>query len=112
LTSLKFSQQQEGVSLLIITTLVTLLMQYITNTFAPIEPLCDNDALVKKVEKLRKSTRPEFPNDTLAPSWDILQGITKNLQEFPEGSSLRWIPSHQDDKSLIELLLPDARLNV
>jgi hypothetical protein len=43
--------------------------QYTTNTFAPIELLCDNDALVKKVEKLRKSIRPEFPNDALAPSW-------------------------------------------
>jgi hypothetical protein len=30
-------------------------------------------------EKLRKSTRPEFLNDALAPSWDVLQRITKNL---------------------------------
>jgi hypothetical protein len=55
-------------------------MQDTTNTFAPIELLCDNDALVKKVEKLRKSTKPEFPNDTLSPSWDALQRITENLQ--------------------------------
>jgi hypothetical protein len=47
---------------------------------------------------LRKSKRPEFPNDTLAPSWDVLQQITKNLWKFPEASSLRWIPGHQDDK--------------
>jgi hypothetical protein len=72
-------------------------MQYTTNTFTPIEFLCYNDALVKKVEKLRKSTRPEFPNDTLMPSWDVLQRFTKNLQKFLEESSLRWIPipSHQ-----------------
>jgi hypothetical protein len=69
----------EAYGLLSITTLVTLLMQYTTNTFAPIELLCDNNALVKKIEKLRKSTRPEFLNDTLAPSWDVLQRITKNL---------------------------------
>jgi hypothetical protein len=67
---------------------------------------------VKKIEKLRKSTRPEFPNDTLVPSWDVLQQITKNLRKFPEESSLRWIPSHQDDKTPIEQLPPDARLNV
>jgi hypothetical protein len=67
------SCRAEAYGLLRITTLVTLLMQYTTNTFAPIELLCNNDALVKKVEKLRKSTRPEFLNDTLAPSWDVLQ---------------------------------------
>jgi hypothetical protein len=87
-------------------------MQYTTNTFVPIEFLCDNDALVKKVEKLRKSTRPEFLNDTLGPSWGVLQRITKNLRMFPEESSLRWIPSHQDDKTPIEQLPPDARRNV
>jgi hypothetical protein len=63
-------------------------MQYTPNTFAPIGLLCDNDALAKKVDKLRKSTRPAFPNDTLAPSWDVLQRITKNLQQFKEASSL------------------------
>jgi hypothetical protein len=66
------SFRAEAYGLLSITTLVTLLMQYKKNTFAPIELLCNNDALVKKVEKLRKSKRPEFPNDTLAPSWDVL----------------------------------------
>jgi hypothetical protein len=63
----------EAHGLLSITTLVTLLMQYTTNTFAPIELLSNNDALVKKVEKLKQSTRLEFPNDTLASSWDVLQ---------------------------------------
>jgi hypothetical protein len=70
---------EEAYGLLSITTLVTVLMQYTTNTFAPIELLCDNDAVMKKIEKLRKSTSPEFPNDTLASSWDVLQRITKNL---------------------------------
>jgi hypothetical protein len=106
------SYRAEAYGLLSITTLVTLLMQYMTNTFAPIELLYDNNALVTKIEKLRKSTRPEFPNDTLAPSWDVLQRITKNLRKFPEESSLQWIPSHQDDKTPIEQLPPDARLNV
>jgi hypothetical protein len=108
------SYREEAYGLLSITTLVrTLLLQESrTNTFAPIELLCDNNALVKKVEKLRKSTRPEFPNDTLVPSWDVLQRITKNLRKLPEESSLQWIPSHQDDKSPIEQLPPDARLNV
>jgi hypothetical protein len=87
-------------------------MQYTPNTFAPIGLLCDNDALAKKVEKLRNSTRSVFPNDTLAPSWDVLQRITKNLQQFKEASSLWWIPSHQDDKTPIEQLPPDARLNI
>jgi hypothetical protein len=62
----------EAYGLLSITSLVTLLLQYTTSTFAPIELLCDSKALVKKVKKLRKSTRPEFPNDTMAPSWDVL----------------------------------------
>jgi hypothetical protein len=106
------SYHAEAYGLLSITTVVTLLMLYTTNTFAPNELLCDNDALVKKVEKSRKSTRPEFPNNTLAPSWDVLQQITKNLQKFPEESSLRWIPSHKDDKTPIEQLPPDAQLNV
>jgi hypothetical protein len=66
------SYRAEAYGLLSVTTLVTLLMQYTTNTFTPIELLWDNDALVKKVKKLRKSTRPEFPNDTLAPNWDVL----------------------------------------
>jgi hypothetical protein len=92
------SYRAEAYGLLIITTLVTLLMQYTTNAFAPIELLCDNNALMTKIEKLRKSTRPEFPNYTVAPSWDVLQQITKNLRKFPEESSLRWIPSHQGNK--------------
>jgi hypothetical protein len=53
------SYQAEAYGLLIITTLVTLLMQYTTNTFAPIELLCDNDALVKQVEKINKARIPE-----------------------------------------------------
>jgi hypothetical protein len=73
------SYRAEAYGLLSITTMVTLLMQYTTNTFAPIGLLCDNDALVKRVEKLRKSTRPKFPNDTLAPNWDVLQRNTKTL---------------------------------
>jgi hypothetical protein len=62
------SYRAEAYGLLSITTLVTLLMQYMTNTFAPIELLYDNDALVTKVEKVRNLTRPEFPNNTLASS--------------------------------------------
>jgi hypothetical protein len=54
------SYRAEAYGLLSITTLVTLLKQYTTNTFAPIELLCDNNALVTKIEKLRNSTRPEF----------------------------------------------------
>jgi hypothetical protein len=97
----------------IITTLVTLLLQYTTSIFAPIELFCDNEAVVKKVKKLRKSKRPEFPNDTLAPSWDDLHRVTKNLQKFPGESSIQWIPSHQDNKIPIEHQLPpDARLNI
>jgi hypothetical protein len=46
------SYQAEAYGLLSITTLVTLLMQYTTNTFAPTELLCNNDALVKKVENM------------------------------------------------------------
>jgi hypothetical protein len=100
------SYRADAYGLLSITTLVTLLMQYTTNTFAPIELLCNNDVLVKKVKKLRKSIRPEFPNDTLVPSWDVLQRITKNLQKFPDESNILWIPSHQDNKTPLEQLLP------
>jgi len=106
------SYRAESYGLLSITTLVTLLLQYTTNNFAPIELLCDNEALVKKVEKMWKSTRPTFPNDTLAPSWDVLQRIIMNLKKFPEESSIRWIPSHQDSKTPVEKLPPAARLNV
>jgi hypothetical protein len=67
---------------------------------------------VTKIEKLRKSTRPEYAKDTLAFSWDVLKRITKNLKKLPEESSLWWIPSHQDHETPIELLPPDARLNV
>jgi hypothetical protein len=73
------SYHAEAYGLLSITTLVIPLMQYTTDTFVPVELFCDNDALVKKVEKLQKSTRPDFPNDTLAPSWDVRQRITKSL---------------------------------
>jgi hypothetical protein len=100
------SYRAEAYGLLRIITMVTLLLEYTTNTFAPIELLCDNNALVTKIEKLRKSTRQEFQNVTVAPSWDVLQRITRNLRKFPEDSSLRWIPSHQDDKTPIEQLPP------
>jgi hypothetical protein len=78
------SYHAEAYRLLCITTLVTLLMQYTANTFAPIELLCDSDALVKKVKKLRKSTRLEFPNETLAGmSFSASLRISKSSQKNP-----------------------------
>jgi len=70
---------------------------------------CDNKALVNMIKHLMDQQRPQFPNDTLKPDWDIINEIVLLLKATPQKVS--WIRGHQDnDKDLEEIPLP-AQLN-
>jgi hypothetical protein len=63
------------------------------------------------VNKIRSRKRPEFPNETLTPSWDILQGIRTKLRLHPD-LSLFHVKGHQD-KSIDPSELPfQLQLNI
>ena len=72
---------------------------------------CDNKSLVDTVNKLLRRRRPIFPNDTLEPSWDVIQVIVRILKKM-ENASLDHVKGHQDDHSNIEDLPLPARLNI
>jgi hypothetical protein len=83
---------------------------YYKRPLPPTEIWCDNLAVVKTVNKIRSRKRPEFPNETLTPSWDILQAIRMKFHLHPD-LSLFNIKGHQD-KSIDPSELPfQSQLN-
>ncbi|KAG7339097.1 hypothetical protein IV203_025827 [Nitzschia inconspicua] len=55
--------------------LLFLLREYYDLTLAPMHVCCDNEALVENVINAREQSRPQFPNDALKASWDVLQAV-------------------------------------
>ena len=98
--------------MLSLTLVLVLFTQYLGCPIAPIEILCDNAALVDTVNRLITRSWPLFPNDTLAPSWDVVQCLVAHVKQLPATSTIRWIKSHQDDNIEFEKLSLRAQLNV
>jgi hypothetical protein len=78
---------------------------------------CDSLSVVKTVNKLISRNRPEFPNETLRPSWDILQAICGNFKLHPELKlhpefTLLHVKGHQDSLSDPNDLPFPAQLNI
>ena len=114
------SYRAEAYGMLSLTVFLQLIRQYFNLPPQPTKIFCDNEALVKTIKKLTKRLRPAFANDTLVPSWDVIQaihritatltwigedGVTKPLFTFQH------VKGHQDDKTPHHLLSPEAKLN-
>jgi hypothetical protein len=56
---------------------------------------CDNKATVDTVNRLLTRQRPDFPNDSLRPSWDLLQSLRTYYRTHPT-LALGHILGHQD----------------
>ena len=72
--------------------------------------VCDNKALVDRIEELTVRQRPQFPNDTLEPDWDVLDYIV-GLKKRHSEITINWIKSHQDKDTPKERLPLMAQLN-
>ena len=72
---------------------------------------CDNLALVNNIAKIQRSRRPTFPNETLRPSWDILQSICQHITINPT-LQLQHVKGHQDATTEFDDLPLPAKLNV
>jgi len=88
-----------------------LLQQYFETSCPRVQIACDNQSAVDRVLILRDSKRPQFPNDTLQPSWDTLQAISRHLRLLPK-VTLIWVKGHQDKNTPFAKLPVLAQLNV
>ena len=106
------SFRAEGYGLLSILTFLHLLETH-TNTPTPhLHLLCDNQAMINKVNAITKRLRPTFPNETLQPSWDVLQKIQQFLRDLPNGYKAEWIKGHQDQTTPTTAQSFEVKLNV
>jgi hypothetical protein len=55
----------------------------------------DSESNVKRIIQNRHRKRPEFPNETLSPSWDLHQAIHQELTNL-RNVSIHYIKAHQD----------------
>jgi hypothetical protein len=105
------SYRAESCGLLSLTTLLHLLSSFFNYQLPPIDIWCDNLAVVTTIHKVLSTSRPEFPNDTLRPSWDIIQAICQNFRLHPK-LSLDHVRGHQDRDSDQHILPFPAQLNI
>lgn len=106
------SYRAEGYGHLSILLYIAKLSTFFHRTPQHIQLFCDNQALVDKVNQLRTSPRPEFANDTLAHSWDILQAIRTLLKDQPT-TTIKHVKGHQDISSSAQQSTPlEVTLNI
>lgn len=106
------SFRAEGYGLLSLLIFLFLVHQYAKTSIPHVKLLCDNKALIEKVDAMAKCPRPQFPNETLDPSWDVLQQIQRLLRWLPQGYTAQWIKGHQDAISPAANLTTEAKLNI
>jgi hypothetical protein len=68
-------------------------------------------AVVNTVNRKIVRTRPEFPNETLQPSWDLIQAICATIKVHPD-VSLHHVKGHQDNLRDVRKLPFPSQLNV
>ena len=105
------SYRSECYGILSFTTFLVLMQQFIKAPISDVTLYCDNKAAVKIIAKLRNLPHPTFPNDTLRPSWDILQAIITNISQL-ENFQLLHVKGHQDDDDSLDDLPLEALLNI
>jgi hypothetical protein len=105
------SYRAEAYGVLSLVTFLHLLGIYYNSPLPPTDIWCDNLAVVKTVNKIRSRKRPEFPNETLTRSWDILQASRTKFRLQAE-LSLSHVKGHRD-KSIDPSELPfQSQLNI
>jgi ribonuclease HI len=71
----------------------------------------DSESNVKQIIQNRHKKHPEFQNKTLSPSWDLHQGIHRELSRLPN-IAIHHIKAHQDRTTPNADLSPEAKLNI
>jgi ribonuclease HI len=71
----------------------------------------DSESNVKRIIKNQHRKRPEFPNETLSPSWDLHKAIHRELSKLPN-IAIHHIKAHQDRLTPNADLSPEAKLNI
>jgi hypothetical protein len=102
------SYRAEAYGLLSITTFLHLLGNYYNHQVPPTEICYDNMALVNTVNRKIVRNRPEFPNETLQPSWDLIQAICATIKLHPD---VHHVKGHQDNLGDVRELHFPSQLN-
>ena len=105
------SFRAEAYGLLSLTTFLHQLTTLFQQPLPLTELWCDNLAVVNTINRLTTQQHPEFTNDTLRPSWDVLQAIRQNLRHLPF-VTLSHVKGHQDNTTSSNELSFPAKLNV
>ncbi|KAG7367931.1 hypothetical protein IV203_030674 [Nitzschia inconspicua] len=82
-----------------------------TLTLAPIQVHWDNQALVDYCNDAREQSCPQFPNDALKASWDMLQAVVRLAKLLPQ-IIIHKIKGHRDRQVALDKLSRPAKLNV
>jgi hypothetical protein len=95
-----------------ITTFLQLLGKYYQ--VPPTEIWRDNMAVVNTVNRKIVRTRPEFPNETLQPSWDLIQAKCVTIKLYPDMSlhHVNHVKGHHDNLRDVRELPFQSQLNV
>ncbi|KAG7362002.1 hypothetical protein IV203_025668 [Nitzschia inconspicua] len=72
---------------------------------------CDNEALVENVNNAREQSPPQFPNDALKASYDVLQAVVRLAKLLPQ-ITFHHITGHQDTQAALDKLSRSVKLNV
>ncbi|KAG7339405.1 hypothetical protein IV203_025418 [Nitzschia inconspicua] len=88
-----------------------LLREYFDLTLESMHVYCDNEALVENVNNAREQSRPQFPNDALKASWDVLQAVVRFAKLLPQ-ITFHHIRAHQDTQVALNKLKRPAKLKV
>jgi hypothetical protein len=105
------SFRAEAYGLLSVSTFLHLLAVRYQQQIPPTIIWCDNLSVIRTVNNINSSMRPAFPNETLRPSWDVLQAICHQLSNLPD-ITIQHIKGHQDTTTRFQDLPFPATLNV
>ncbi|KAG7374505.1 hypothetical protein IV203_013600 [Nitzschia inconspicua] len=72
---------------------------------------CHNQDLVVHVNKASKQSRPQFPNEALKASWDVLQAVVR-LAKFLLQLTFHHMKGHQDRQVALDKLSRPTKLNI
>jgi ribonuclease HI len=103
----------EACALLSVLVYLNLLADYFVAPIPTIEIHIYNDSEsnIKRINQNRHRRRPEFPNETLSPSWDLHQAIHRELTKLPN-IAIHHIKAHQDRSNPNAELSQEAKLNI
>jgi ribonuclease HI len=107
------SFRTEAHAMLSVLVYLNLLADYFT---APISTIriniyTDSESNIKWIIQNQYRKRPEFPNETLSPSWDLHQAIHRELSKLPN-ITIHYVKAHQDIQTPNAELSLEAKLNI